>query len=253
MAPPAAKKQKRLIVLSSDEASEGDNGLSITEQVSDRENISVYKPLREHVIPKCSSSARRRVTEGRSRRDQRLNTSDKPVKPPLKPSPKKPKVTPRTVPKVSKSGSLYSFFNSATQTQKIITKLDDVKVGVQEDEDLIQDDFPDDGKGKPLCETKGKDHTTEKRKQSGDRSSSNECSKNKEHQPNGSQRFGNRFRKEEFTQPESASEKRDSRPWSERFAPSGLDELAVHKKKVLDVRRWLENTFQHTGYKVGPF
>ncbi|KAK8027307.1 cell cycle checkpoint protein RAD17 [Apiospora marii] len=33
----------------------------------------------------------------------------------------------------------------------------------------------------------------------------------------------------------------DQRPWSERFGPSNLDELAVHKKKVTDVRRWLED------------
>lgn len=33
----------------------------------------------------------------------------------------------------------------------------------------------------------------------------------------------------------------DQRPWSERFGPSNLDELAVHKKKVRDVRRWLED------------
>lgn len=33
----------------------------------------------------------------------------------------------------------------------------------------------------------------------------------------------------------------DLRPWSERFGPRNLDELAVHKKKVSDVRRWLED------------
>ncbi|TVY90965.1 Cell cycle checkpoint protein RAD17 [Lachnellula willkommii] len=33
----------------------------------------------------------------------------------------------------------------------------------------------------------------------------------------------------------------DSRPWAERFAPVNLDELAVHKKKVSDVRGWLED------------
>ena len=32
----------------------------------------------------------------------------------------------------------------------------------------------------------------------------------------------------------------DSRPWADRFVPTNLDELAVHKKKVLDVRGWLE-------------
>jgi cell cycle checkpoint protein len=33
----------------------------------------------------------------------------------------------------------------------------------------------------------------------------------------------------------------EQRPWCERFGPVNLDELAVHKKKVADVRRWLED------------
>ncbi|GAP86316.1 putative Rad17 cell cycle checkpoint protein [Rosellinia necatrix] len=33
----------------------------------------------------------------------------------------------------------------------------------------------------------------------------------------------------------------EQRPWSERFGPANLGELAVHKKKVSDVRRWLED------------
>lgn len=33
----------------------------------------------------------------------------------------------------------------------------------------------------------------------------------------------------------------DQRPWSERFGPENLDELVVHKKKVADVRRWLDD------------
>ena len=33
----------------------------------------------------------------------------------------------------------------------------------------------------------------------------------------------------------------DQRPWSERFGPRNLDELVVHKRKVADVRRWLED------------
>lgn len=31
------------------------------------------------------------------------------------------------------------------------------------------------------------------------------------------------------------------RPWSERFGPSNLGELAVHSRKVADVRRWMED------------
>ncbi|KAJ3572485.1 hypothetical protein NPX13_g5033 [Xylaria arbuscula] len=33
----------------------------------------------------------------------------------------------------------------------------------------------------------------------------------------------------------------EQRPWSERFGPNNLNELAVHKKKVADVRKWLED------------
>ncbi|KAJ2895664.1 hypothetical protein MKZ38_006270 [Zalerion maritima] len=32
----------------------------------------------------------------------------------------------------------------------------------------------------------------------------------------------------------------EDRPWSERFAPQNLEELAVHKRKVSDVRQWLQ-------------
>jgi cell cycle checkpoint protein len=34
----------------------------------------------------------------------------------------------------------------------------------------------------------------------------------------------------------------DLRPWAEKFGPTNIEELAVHKRKVADVRGWLENT-----------
>ncbi|KAJ9648320.1 RFC checkpoint protein Rad17 [Coniosporium tulheliwenetii] len=34
---------------------------------------------------------------------------------------------------------------------------------------------------------------------------------------------------------------KDQRPWTEKYGPVSLDELAVHKKKVADVRAWLSN------------
>ncbi|POS69757.1 Rad17 cell cycle checkpoint protein [Diaporthe helianthi] len=37
------------------------------------------------------------------------------------------------------------------------------------------------------------------------------------------------------------SDGEDKRPWSERFGPLTLDELVVHKKKVTDVRQWLDD------------
>ncbi|KAJ4990235.1 Rad17 cell cycle checkpoint protein [Stagonosporopsis vannaccii] len=35
----------------------------------------------------------------------------------------------------------------------------------------------------------------------------------------------------------------DGRPWTEKYGPLLLDELAVHKKKVSDVRTWLEDVY----------
>lgn len=35
----------------------------------------------------------------------------------------------------------------------------------------------------------------------------------------------------------------DGRPWTEKYGPSSLDELAVHKKKASDVRTWLEDVY----------
>ncbi|KAF2442029.1 Rad17-domain-containing protein [Karstenula rhodostoma CBS 690.94] len=35
----------------------------------------------------------------------------------------------------------------------------------------------------------------------------------------------------------------DRRPWNEKYGPASLDELAVHKKKVADVRTWLTDVF----------
>jgi cell cycle checkpoint protein len=35
----------------------------------------------------------------------------------------------------------------------------------------------------------------------------------------------------------------DGRPWTEKYGPLSLDELAVHKKKVSDVRTWFEDVY----------
>ena len=35
----------------------------------------------------------------------------------------------------------------------------------------------------------------------------------------------------------------DGRPWAQKYGPSNLDELAVHKRKVIDVQNWLNDVF----------
>jgi len=66
----------------------------------------------------------------------------------------------------------------------------------------------------------------------------------KEDAPKGSQKFFLAASGVRSTTPLSqpaapAVEDTDRRPWNEKYGPSSLDELAVHKKKVTDVRAWL--------------
>ena len=62
--------------------------------------------------------------------------------------------------------------------------------------------------------------------------------------PNASQRFmipTNGPAEDIAMRKDSRSEEPDGRPWAERYGPTNLEELAVHKRKVTDVRIWLEN------------
>ena len=63
--------------------------------------------------------------------------------------------------------------------------------------------------------------------------------------PNGSQKFklSGKVTSSKSIKP-TTYEDVDSRPWADRFGPVNLDELVVHKKKVSDVRDWLQNAFQ---------
>lgn len=56
--------------------------------------------------------------------------------------------------------------------------------------------------------------------------------------PSASQRF---VRPSQGSVIERVTEEEDIRPWAERFGPNNLEELGVHKKKVIDVRTWLDN------------
>lgn len=40
---------------------------------------------------------------------------------------------------------------------------------------------------------------------------------------------------------QSRSLTQDDKPWAEKYAPTSLEELAVHKKKVQDVQKWLDD------------
>lgn len=71
----------------------------------------------------------------------------------------------------------------------------------------------------------------------------------------GSQSFkvsGHEARHARSNQLEPKVDVEDTRPWAEKYAPQNLEELAVHKRKVADVRYWLETALSGQTHKVGP-
>jgi cell cycle checkpoint protein len=64
--------------------------------------------------------------------------------------------------------------------------------------------------------------------------------------PKGSQKFLRTASGARSTPPPphpARKESVDGRPWTEKYGPQSLEELAVHKKKLSDVRTWLEDVY----------
>lgn len=71
--------------------------------------------------------------------------------------------------------------------------------------------------------------------------------------PTGSQVFrklGNDLRKVAKDGKASAIRQQDTRPWADRYGPVSIEELAIHKKKVADVRDWLNAVCHGRSKKV---
>lgn len=181
-------------------------------------------------------------------------TESKAKKPSLQKSPKKStanaKASSKDAPKPA-GKPIYSFFNNTTQKQQVAQpKPAPRKPSVAADDaELIQDDTDDEyGNGIGSTTVLAKDSTTaltmRKRKLQRAQSFGNES------QPSlaGSQKFRKAAGGERV--PSFGVLNNDKRPWTEQFAPIDLTELAVHKRKVSDVRTWLEMTFSGRRQKV---
>ncbi len=154
-------------------------------------------------------------------------------------SPEKPKKKKAKAEEKGKSGDLFTFFTKQAERQKIegagtkapprpklsMSDLTDTKA---EEFDVISDDDE-------LIETKSLSSSLigqAARKRAG----GHESVKNGDGDlPSASQIFLKKLKP-----PTEIRNEDDLKPWAERFAPVNLGELAVHKKKVADVRTWLE-------------
>lgn len=248
MAPPA-KRRKRNVIPSSSQSSE--------EEDDDEQPVSRSKP-KPPIVDLISSSPPPAKTRKTKTSSSQMYSASAPVLPRAKnsnhpqnaapihlpsqvraskpgsksvsASPEKPKRKGKTEEK-GKSGDIYSFFTKQAQRQKAEGSTGApprTQPSQLEDLDGISDD--------DFVETKAQSSSLvglAARK----RARGVEVLRNDEGDlPSASQRY-----KTNTSPAVSLKYEDDLRPWAERFSPVNLEELAVHKKKVADVRGWFED------------
>lgn len=171
-------------------------------------------------------------------------------------SAKKPVRKRRSSQIAEESDALYKFFSGASNTQRSRHGSQcsaDLSVGNIEGEDFIEDDSIDEEFGKLLASQLTTRSVLDRRKLNSAPSQSLAAPVHQESASCGSQKYiiqGKPLRRKTSEGP--LDDDIDLRPWAERYGPITLEEVMVHKKKVADVRAWLENCIQNRGHKVVP-
>lgn len=182
------------------------------------------------------------------------------LRPDQTPSPERS--TRKPVSKASANGPLHTFFRPASEApfpQKQL-KTENLPPAEEDvEEDIIEDDSAEETSRlrKPPMRS-GKHGTTrtvlDRRKPLQEQTQNSTITASQEKAISASQRFltvAKLSGKEASTQTTSTREAPDTRPWAERYGPTNLEDLMVHKKKVADVRGWLEGVLQSRNQKVG--
>jgi cell cycle checkpoint protein len=168
------------------------------------------------------------------------------------------------------SGSLHDFFRPATEeqrwsSQRFSTKppTEGITEEIEDTEDMIEDDDSFDEIFAPRITRKktpvegGRDGSQLSRRKPFGRCSSE--GKQLGESINATKRFliptGPDFKKDRrhLSATSESLEETSPRPWADRYPPSNLDELAVHKRKVTDVQNWLTDVFAGTSRRVCVF
>jgi cell cycle checkpoint protein len=172
-------------------------------------------------------------------------------------TPKKPKakslakVSPKSSPEKAnrratndgkENKSLHTFFGRATEDQRWARKDKTPPAAVEDGEagDDIEDDSLDEAFVE-LADCEGEQNLVLDRRKARDLTSRNGLPSGVRNGIASSQKFTKPAKPAaKVTKPDSRQDQDDgNRPWAEKFAPSSLEELAVHKKKVGDVQNWL--------------
>lgn len=155
-----------------------------------------------------------------------------------------------------KRNSLHDFFNTTNRVQPLKDRLQaqDITPNVDiEEEDLIEDDSLDEDLRRVADTQDNIRSTLDRRKGNLEHTSSQNGSACHERLMSVGQRFlksDQYLGKDVGNRTETTLHKADLRPWAEKYAPTSLDELMVHKKKISDVQSWLGGSFHGSDRKV---
>lgn len=255
MASRPSKRQKRPMVISSDdEDSEVRQQLSKThgksqelkfKSTGDRIDSKPAIPQLRHTKTRSTTlKSSLPLSTQTSRQSSQLHSAKKPVRKQTRSQ------------NAEKSDALYKIFSGASNNQRSRHGSQcsaDLSAGNIAEEDLIEDDSIDEEFGKLLASQLTTRSVLDRRKLNSAPSQSLAAPIYQESAPSGSQKFiiqGKPLIRKTLEGP--LDDEVDLRPWAERYGPITIEEVMVHKKKVADVRTWLENCKQNRGHKVLP-
>ena len=256
MFPPPAKRRKRLIVHDSD--GEGSNFA----HQPDSKHVTRKAPVLETKTRPASqkgSSATSVSTRTRTKRKTVAERSQ--LDCPRWSPPSSPEEPPSKTKQTHKShpiGSLHSFFNSANRSASVgrDTRKKAPQPLVEESdvqEDIIEDDSPDEKLHKSSASQGITKLVLDRRKPLQEQTQTRAVTASQERPLSASQKFlsvGADAVKEASTQTTDAVRHSNTRPWAEKYGPTSLEELVVHRKKVADVSGWLDNAYLGRDRKV---
>ena len=255
MAPPPAKRQKRNVVLSSED-DEVATPLSKPQALTRKCQDEKSKAKSSNGVSHQPLPTRLRM-EGKTYLKQSRHSAS--LEQSLASSAERP--SGEHIKKSTSKGSLHAYLSSTSQTlptQKE-SKIENLPPAQDEVvEDIVDDDSADEllrksrVTGRSMGQRPAK-KVSDRRKPLHEQTRNNAVTGGQEKPLSASQRFlrvGKESVKEASTQTKAVREASDTRPWAEKYGPVGLEELMVHKKKVADVRGWLESVSQGRSRKV---
>jgi cell cycle checkpoint protein len=240
MKSPSAKRQRRTIVLSSDESDSTVDGQPDKKHSKQGTQILSFRSTRSP-----GSTPTRELSTKPSRSNQTKPLKETKARPSLAKAKNQAELS------VTKNASLYKFFNPASQTssQETVRRSPERAVASPLEEDVIEDDSSD-----GVSPRSSNSHASAPKPHASSRKLSQFRETNlKDSAVGKSRRFAASF------QDSSANSKvaqvvtpliSGSKSWIEAYPPETLDDLAVHKRKVSDVQKWLDNVLSGRERKV---